>query len=196
MRASVRFVAMVVCGFAYGFATSYIPSPHDVGVFWISNLAAPWLLLAFIAGAVQRRAGWAVGTAIITGLALVAGFYRLPSAFNPRWYEIGVDRDTPHGELVRTSLRHWLDVNTHWLVIAVIAGVVFGLLGHLWAHRGWPWTGAAMGLAIAAEPLYWRFVADDYWPRPVWIWPVEAVVGVLLAVQLKRRRVATDTLLR
>jgi hypothetical protein len=187
---------MVAVGFAYGFATSYIPSPHEVGVFWVSNLAAAWLLLAFIAGAVQRSLGWAIVTAIAAGLACVAGFYRLPHAFNPRWYEIGVDRDTPRGALVRTSVTHWLNANTHWLLIAMLAGVVFGVLGHLWARRQSRWAGAVMGLAIAAEPLYWRFIAHDYWPRPIWIWPVEVAVGVLLAVQLTRWRPATDTLLR
>jgi hypothetical protein len=187
---------MLACGFAYGFATSYIPSPHEVGSFWISNLAAPWLVLAFVGGAVQRHAGWAVVTAIATELACVAGFYRLPHAFDPKWYELGVARGTSRGDLVRTSLSHWVDVNTHWLMIAVITGVVFGLAGHLWMRRTWGWAGLALGIAIALEPLYWRFVAEGFWPSPVWIWPVEVVIGLVLAVQLVRRRQATDTLLR
>jgi len=200
IRTAGRFAAMVILGFTYGFATSYIPSPHDVGVFWVSNLAGPWLVLAFVAGVAQVQVRWSIATAIATGLACVAGFYRLPHALNPRWQELGVDRATPRGELLRLSLSRWLDFISYWLLVAVIVGVILGLVGHLWAHRHWRWAGAALGLAIAAEPLYWRFVADGYWPTPIWIWPIEVFVGLALASLLVRARHAaeapTDTLLR
>jgi hypothetical protein len=45
--------AVVLLGGLYGYATSSIPSPRDVSVFWVGNFCAPWLVLAFAVGRTQ-----------------------------------------------------------------------------------------------------------------------------------------------
>ena len=52
---AVRLCIIAVAGYLYGFATAHILAPHDGGVFWLGNLAAPYLLIAFVAGAWRFR---------------------------------------------------------------------------------------------------------------------------------------------
>lgn len=185
MTPAVRLLACAAMGFAYGYATSYVSSPQDPRAFWISNLAAPWLVLAFVAGALQSRVAGAAAAGVLADVACVAGFYRLPDAFFPTWYEEGVDRNTGTPSLIRTSLSRWFDVNVYWLGVAIVAGAAFGACGYVWRrhHK----AGVALGVAIALEPAYWRWT-DGGWPTPVWIWPLELAAGAAVGVLLTRIR--------
>src|SRR4051794_36357029 len=69
-------------GYAYGWATSQIPSPRDPDVFWAANLAAPFVVLPFAVAAwagIRRGSGLAatISLGALTGAGMVAGFYGL-----------------------------------------------------------------------------------------------------------------------
>jgi hypothetical protein len=47
----VRLCSVAIAGFPYGFLTAHIPAPRtDETIFWLGNLAAPYLLIAFVPG--------------------------------------------------------------------------------------------------------------------------------------------------
>ncbi len=66
--------AFVIGGGVYGFATSSIPSPHAVTVFWMGNLCAPWLVLSFFAGRSQAAWRWAAVAGALADVACVGGW--------------------------------------------------------------------------------------------------------------------------
>ncbi|HZL06576.1 MAG TPA: DUF6518 family protein, partial [Coriobacteriia bacterium] len=81
LRRALLLLAAAACGFAFGFAVSSIPTPEPDRVFWVSNLAAPWLALAFLAGWPQRSAAWGALAGVCADLACVVGFYLQSSGF-------------------------------------------------------------------------------------------------------------------
>jgi hypothetical protein len=71
----VRLCLVAVVGYLFGFATAHIPAPHEAGIFWLGNLAAPYLLIAFLAGAWRFRSVLASVAGALGAVAGIAGFY-------------------------------------------------------------------------------------------------------------------------
>lgn len=186
-----RLLVVAVVGFGYGFATNQIPAPESFGPMWIGNVAAPYALLPFLAGAwALRSAGGAVVAGVVVELTAFGGFYT----------ELLADTDTSYWAL--------LGGGNPWLVFELFAGTVFGYLGHRWWRRG----SLAAALVCAAVPvLESLFLVTDFagwvlrslpvlnlyppiYPKSAWnltLWGVEAAIGLALAglaVRQHRRR--------
>lgn len=198
--------AALLMGYAYGWASSLIPSPSDPDVFWVANLAAPFLVLPFaVAAWVGRRresglpATMSLGA--LTGAGMVAGFYGL--------HRVGRDpsADPGHSETLGGAYGRWLSTfvlgrpgGIPWLTIGVVVGCAAGVLAWLWTRRGARWAGLLAVSPLIAEPLA-RIalgargipLAGGYprLPGNVAIWAAEAVAG-LLAVWLVVRVHAGD----
>jgi len=173
---AARVVACVLVGLAYGLLVSRIPSPRAVGVFWVGNLSAPWLALAFVAGWLQRPRLWAATAGMLTDVAAIVGFYL---------HFLLVDLG-PHGPFLRAipmptrladSIGPWLGFIAPWVGYAVVAGLVFGLSGWWWRRSRSLVAGAVVGLAFVLEPWAWA-VYDGHLPHPYVIWIAEVVVGL------------------
>jgi hypothetical protein len=184
---AVRLAAFVLAGFIYGLAVSHIPSPSTVGVFWVSNLSAPWLLLAFLAGWSQRSRLWAAAAGALTDVAAIAGFYLTFLLIDPTTGR----PDGPTSILTRIvgGMGYWLGwVVPTWETKAVLAGLVFGLLGWWWGRSRSLLAGAAVCLAFVLEPVAWALY-DGHLPRPAVLSIAGAAIGLAtLALVLASRR--------
>lgn len=126
-RAVLLLTGSVVVGVVFGRVMSQIPSPTDVHVFWVGNLCAPWLVLAFLAGRVQSRWAWAVLAGVVTDVGCVTGFYSEFLFLPVTAY--GSAPGTPLRFVVVTDIERWLIFIAPWVAAAVVGGLVYGLLG-------------------------------------------------------------------
>jgi hypothetical protein len=130
----VLVIALV--GFLYGWWTAHLPAPHDPTQFWIGNLAAPYLLLPFLAGAWRFRAWWsAAGAGALAGSAMVAGFYNIVTSGFATNFELGLPLGTGTLERLRFIYARWFGnfvlgdpSGTPWLSIAIVVGSASGSL--------------------------------------------------------------------
>jgi hypothetical protein len=143
----IAVLAPVVVGAGIGIATSYAQA--DLSGAWapLANASSPWLLGAFVAGAVQLTAVRATLAGLIACLLEVAAYYIVD------WH--------------RGFSVHQTDV-VFWGLCAVIGGPLFGWGAWLWwrgpvARRG---LGAALlpatflGEAIGTYEIRLRYSAD------------------------------------
>ncbi len=191
-RALLSGLGSVVVGVLFGRGMSQIPSPHDAHVFWVGNLCAPWLVLAFLAGRVQRRRRWAALAGVATDVACVAGFYS-EFLFLPL-DSMGLSPGTPVRVAVTTDVERWLTFIAPWLGAAVLGGLVYGLLGWWWRTARPLAAAVALGLPFVAEPALWP-LEDGFYRGPWPLWAVEvavglAVVGLMAAARRRPSRTA------
>lgn len=181
-----RLAACVLAGFVFGLVVSHIPSPRAVGVFWVSNLSAPWLALAFAAGWLQRSRAWAAMAGLVTDVAAIVGFYLHFLLIDPGPGPFG--RPTPMLTRLVENMGSWLGFIAPWVAYAVVAGLTFGLLGHWWGRSRSLLAGVAVSLAFVLEPWAWA-IHDGRLPHPYIIWIAEGCVGLvaLLWVLATRR---------
>jgi hypothetical protein len=107
-------------------ALEHVPEP----VRQLSALGGPWLVVAFVCGAVVHRKALA-GPAGVVALAVATGAYYGGKAI------VGSPINPPGAD----------ETPGFWLVAAVIAGAVFGLAGAIWASRSGPSAIAVVALA-------------------------------------------------
>jgi hypothetical protein len=186
----VLLVLSALAGALFGVFMSSLPPSFESGTFWIGNLAAPWALLAFGAGWAQRSRLWAAIGGMAAEVAIVAGFYGqfLVGPFvNPqiRLYPA----PDPGLPFIETVLSQWLwGPIAAWLVPAIVAGVLFGLLGRWWGQSRSIVAGVAIALPFFVEPVWWR-VYDGLLKGPLVLWLAEIAVGItLLGLVLVARR--------
>ena len=177
-RGALLITAAVAGALAYGYLTAHIPSPRDAGVFWVSNLSAPWLALAFLAGWPQRSPLWGALAGVCAGVACVVGFYAQFFSFgDPN--RLGLSPATPLAERLVADFGGWVSFAAPWLLAGVLAGAVFGSLGACWGK----WRTRAAGVLLAAafifESAAWYLYNDALWP-PYSIWFTEICFGILL----------------
>jgi hypothetical protein len=130
---AARLGAAGLVGLVIGTATSFAQA--WLGGTWqaLANSASPWLLGAFVAGAIQLRCGRAVLAGLGCCVLEVVGYYALTSA---RGFAVS------QTEIV------------FWAVCAVLGGPVFG-----WA--GWGWRRASGSVrAVGAAFLPGTFLAE------------------------------------
>jgi hypothetical protein len=74
------------------------------------------------------------------------------------------------------------------VVLAIGAGVVYGLLGRWWGQSRAIVAGVAIALPFFVEPVAWR-VYDGFAKGPLVVWAVEIAAGIALLgwVLLARR---------
>ena len=73
--ALLRLLVIAVGGYLYGYVTPRLPAPDTGARFWLGNLAAPYLLIPFLAGAWRFRAVAASAAGALGAAAAVASFY-------------------------------------------------------------------------------------------------------------------------
>jgi hypothetical protein len=187
-------LACLAAAVAYGAGASWIPAPAD-GSFWLGNTSAPYLVLPFLAGAATPTLGRAA-TALLgvaVDWAMVAAFYAR-SLYDPA--QLANSRRLGQHPFSPQHLRHWTiglyTVNGRWIVLGVLAGVTFAVLGRAWRRTGSPLLAAAAAAVLAAEP------AAHWIDTSFRIMPVAASIGeigcggLLLAILLLMgRRIRT-----
>jgi hypothetical protein len=177
----VLLVLSALAGALFGVFMESLPGTSDTGTFWVGNFAAPWAVFAFGAGWAQRSRLWAAIGGMATEVAIVAGFYAyvLVGPFvNPsmRLYPA----PDPGLPFIETVLSQWLwGPIAAWLVPAIVAGVVYGLLGRWWGRSRSIVAGVAIALPFFVEPVWWR-VYDGFLKGPLVVWFVEIAVGIAL----------------
>ena len=175
-------------GLAFGRGMSILPSPVTADVFWIGNLCAPWLVIAFLAGRHQRTWARSAAAGLIAETACVVGFYGHFLFLGPS--ALGLPHDPPFLNYVSAALTGWLHFTAFWLLMAVAAGTAYGLLGQWW-HRSAPIAGAlAVGLPFVVEPGLWT-VRMRHLHTPWALWAAEILLGLIVTFLLIRRSAVT-----
>jgi hypothetical protein len=200
-RPVVRWVLVVSVAFLCGWAAGRTEAPDDASVFWIGNLAAPYLVIGFVAGAwVARKAAAAAAAGALSVVAAVAGFYDILRIVTVTNLDEGLAPDVPRWSAVLQSLGRWLSLmlwgNTPWLMIGVVVGLVTGLLGYRWRVRGGRLEAFAVGAALVVEPVVYLGKLNARVPglgaayaasvHNVVIWGGEVLLGVVVVVAAAR----------
>ena len=193
LSAPARLACVALGGYLFGFVTAHIPSPTDPSYFWVSNLAAPYLLIPFLAGAWHFRPWWAAGAGALAAAATVTGFYGLLTVGDTSSTELGLPAGTDRVTLAAHAYGNWFrhlalgqPGGVPWLTLAVLGGAGFGYLGHLWCARGSRIAATVVVLAFTLEPIVYlshiplRRVANDYGldASNAAIWGAEMLFGL------------------
>jgi hypothetical protein len=182
---NLALVAGALTGLAFGRGMSIIPSPDAVGVFWVGNLCAPWLVIAFLAGRHQQTWVRAAVAGMIAETGCVVGFYAHFLFLGPLAH--GLPRDTPFLDYAPAALTSWLHFIAFWLLMALISGTLYGVLGQWW-RRSAPIAGAlALGLPFVAEPGLWT-IREGNLHTPWAVWGAEILLGLSITFLLIRGR--------
>lgn len=175
LRQHGAFFVAIAVGFAFGAADQYLGSRVITLGPWastVSQLSAPWLILAFVAGSTQARSGRAALLGLVATMAGLTGYFAM------MWSPV-------EGVPVSQLATEWPTLlSSQWLNIAggLLSGPLFGYLGQRWrVHRWWP-SAALVAGALCLEPLA-RWVTGRLWP-PAFVWGIEVAVGVTLMLVL------------
>ena len=169
-----------LAGLLLGRLMSSLPAPSDVGTFWVGNLSAPWAALAFGAGWAQRSRLWAAVAGAAAEVACVVGFYGqflVGDLVDPR--RLGFVDSTDALTLTGAAISEWLWFIAPWVVVAIGAGVVYGLFGRWWGESRSIVAGVAIALPFIVEPAAWR-VSVGFGQGPLVLWLVEVAVGIAI----------------
>ncbi len=161
-------VVFLLAGWAFGLLDSRIPMQHASGVFWAGNLGAPWLVLPFCAGWLQRSGRWAVLAGVLACAAAMVGFFGPGSGW---------------GSASAAFV-------TGWIAVGALTGGLYGRFGFAWGRSRTLLDGLALAVPFLLEPLAWSW-GLGYSQGRLPIWDVEMAVGVVLvvwAVSASRRR--------
>lgn len=169
-RRLLVLLAFVAAGWAFGLFDSRIPMPSSSSIFWVGNLGSPWLVLPYFAGWAQPSRRWALAGGTLTGTASMVGFFGPGGAWGPAS----------------------ITFVASWLLVGVLAGLVYGLFGHAWGRSRALLDGLALAVPFIVEPWAWS-VGLGYTQGPVLYWYIETAVGLALLVGVivaSRRRTA------
>jgi len=137
-----RVAGVIVAAALFGLVTAWVKDPGGSGLgsayelrSSLGNLSAPWVLLAFFAGARARRpVGGAVLGSAATAVALFA-FY----VFGAAAVDIGLARE--------------LAANRLYFEGGVLSGPLAGALGAWWARARSVRASLVAGILLAGEPF-------------------------------------------
>jgi hypothetical protein len=191
-RSWVLWFLSVLAGALLGVFMSSLPRPSDTATFYIGNFSAPWAVLAFGVGWAQRSKLSAVLVGVAAEVACLVGFYgqSLVGDFQDPRRLLGGDPYPGLLQFTETVVTRWLSYYIGpWFVMAIGAGVVYGLLGRRWGQSRSIVAGVALALPFFAEPFVWNMFGPI---GPLAVWAVEIAAGtaVLGWVLLARRRLA------
>lgn len=147
-----------------GSLTRFWPAAWEVPA-----LSAPWLLLPFAVGALQRDVRRAAAVGWLATVAALVG------------YGLMVISPVEHAHFTVQAFAAFARSNRLWFAGATLSGPMFGILGRWWAaSRAWPAAVVTAG-AVLLEPL---FHAVAYRAIPVGAVPLGPVTGTEFAVGL------------
>lgn len=175
---------IVLAGGIYGAADQYLGSRIQLGEWTVavSQMSAPWLALAFLAGTWPNHRTHAVAIGAATTFAAVAGYMLM--TLSPV-------------EGVAPSAIHWLaEIRSqlHVIVPASLTGPLFGWLGWRWRRESSLVPALLVAALFALEPLARALAGQQVASRSL-AWPVEVVTGAALAATATafRRAAASRT---
>jgi hypothetical protein len=159
-------IALVLSA-AYGAGTQYLGARVPGWGPDVAGLSAPWLALAFVAGYTQRtlRRAVLVGLAC-TGVALVGYWLMTDSPVEGAHYSLA-------------AARGFFVSNERTVLGGLVAGPVFGWLGHEWRERRTVAGALLLAAALCLEPLARRVSIDPIRVQSVTI--AEIAAGLLFA---------------
>lgn len=167
----MAYALAVLIGVAFGVGDQYLGS-LAVGVWTISvsQLSAPWLVLPFMVGCSQQRAGRAAALGLLATLSALAGYFLM--IMGP--FEGG------HWQLTLQEMHGIYASNRLVIAGAFLTGPLYAWLGQLWRTRRAWLSALAVAGALCLEPFVLLATGRTYPGRGV-VWPIEIAVGVLLA---------------
>src|ERR1051326_902505 len=123
-----RLTLLVVAGLTFGVVAAIVKGPDTDGItllsrlrFDLTNLSAPWLLIAFVAGAQTRGTARGAGFGAAATLAALVGYYLVNAL------ALYVDRLG-----FADGLAHAFWANRIYFAAGCLSGPLFGGLGALW----------------------------------------------------------------
>lgn len=133
MRA-VRILGLIalIAGIALGAGTR-LAANQENALAWLGSLTASWVLTAFALGAIAgnwRRAVVAATGSLLLGVGVYYAVMRV--------FEGGV------------NLSYFLSLTTFWLLLAPVAGFVFGLCGWAWRANPGHWLCGPLAVGLPA----------------------------------------------
>ena len=159
IRSSGPFVAAVVLSAGFG-AIERNLQDHSTTGWYLANVAAVWLAIPFVFGALAVRPSQAWMLGFVAEMSALAGFY-------------GYMR---FGEHSHEPLR----LIAFWTFCGVAAGPIFGLLGHHWRRLRSEFAALILGGMFVGEAALLGLARA----RPTTVTALETVAGVLVAVML------------
>jgi hypothetical protein len=171
----VAYLIAALAGLAFGMADQYLGSLSRFLGGWaaaVSQLAAPWFVLPFIAGMTQEHPRRAAAVGLVVTVAGLLGYFAMTCS--P--VETIPLEEFPGCFFNLVSSPY----NPVWIVGGAVTGPLFGWLGQRWRVERL-WIGAALVAGgFCLEPLG-RRVLRVYSGSPV-VWVAEIAVGVILGV--------------
>ena len=155
---------------AFGAGDQYLGSGHVWGIGWptdISLLSAPWLVLAFVAGATQREPRRAALLGLACTYAALLG------------YAVMTLSPVEHAHLTVATLRGFAVSERSVLLGGIVTGPLFGWFGQQWRTRRAIAGALVTAAALCLEPLARRVTIGPIRYREVWL--AEVAAGLALA---------------
>lgn len=135
----------------------------------LANLGPVWLLPAFFVSAVGDRVWKGMITGWLSLSGMVGGYYWFESVWNQHAFGVG----------------RWM---LTWLVIAIVAGAIFGTAGYLWRHRDHRChrVGSALLAGVFLTDGINMLIHYASYSHMIAVPIVEVVIGALLILLLER----------
>jgi hypothetical protein len=157
----LRWLAALGLAAAFGVFDAHLAAGGVGHWFWVSQMSAFWLLLPFLAGALERSALGAALIGLAVTLAALLTFY-VPDSYD-----------------LHQSLR----VAHPYIVGGFVTGPLFGVFGYRWRRARSVLGALILSAAFCLEPLVWRHRLG-FVPRPTYVWDLEVLTGLVLAACL------------
>jgi hypothetical protein len=175
--AGMGVVLALVLAAAFGAGDQYLGSGHVLGSGWptdVSLLSAPWLVLAFVAGATQREPRRAALLGLGCTAAALVGYFLL------------TDSPAENAHYTLANARGFFVSEHKVLLGAVLTGPLFGWFGQQWRTRRAIAGALLTAAALCLEPLARRSSIDPIRYSAVWV--TEVAAGLMLAATVLVRR--------
>lgn len=164
----------LVLSAAFGAGDQYLGSLTGSGHVWaagwssdVSLLSAPWLVLAFVAGATQREPRRAALLGLACTYAALLGYAVL--TLSP----------VEGAHLTAATLRGFFISERLVLVGGIVTGPLFGWFGRQWRTRRAVAGALLTAATLSLEPLARKVTIDPIRHRDVWF--AEVALGLALA---------------
>jgi hypothetical protein len=177
----VKVALALVLAAAFGAADQYLGSGHVLHAGWtidVSLLSAPWLVLAFVAGAAQHEPRRAALLGLACTFVALTGYFLL------------TDSPLEGAHYSLANARGFLVSDPPVFVGALFSGPVFGWLGWRWRSRRSILPAFVAAAALCFEPLAHRASVNPIRYGAVTI--AEVAAGLMLATAAVVLRYSKD----
>lgn len=184
-----RLIIIAVAAIAFGLVMSLIKGTGAGVRLQFGNLSAPWLLVAFLAGARYRHIGAAAAAGALATIAALVGFYAEQSPI--------VSLSSSSLKFIENPGQMYAFIGSAHSIIYIgglASGLLFGVLGSIWTARRSRLALGVVAFVFLMEPLALFGTGamisggegtTDYW----WMWLGEISVGVTLLATAARMHV-------